>query len=784
MKLVRGRSLWLGLGVLLVLAGITATIGIPQAVERPRVLKPADDGGGGGGAAKPDGDTSGMDSVLLDVSKPYGPVIEAVAAAGGTVTRQYRNFNGIAARIPKSAIESLSLLTGPGKISKDLKVPLPDPVDNLSLRDAALASASDVKNVAIESSEVIASADLPAFAAANPDAYLINNATTRVGALHADGFAGQGVVVGVIDSGIRPGFPHLSLDGSVIGCEDFIGDAKGCSNFNNEGHGTFVAGMISANVIFSFNTAGTFFRATNAYMPGAIILPNRIPMIGSAPLSSIYALRVCDGGCFTSAILAAIDRAIDLRTMYETGVPGGVKIQVVNMSLGGPTLFSGHDIFDTAVDALLDHDIVVATSAGNAGPSGLTSGSPASSFSSISVAAASISGYERIVRDLQFGLGIGGFYRPTNHIQTASFSSRGPNADGTRGPDVSANGDWSYGQGFSGNVNGVSFAGGTSFSSPTVAGIAAVLRQAFPAATARQIHNAIVSSANPNLLGDGSGPQDQGLGFVDAVAARALLAGGNVPDALPTWPTPVKSVKNNVVSIAGLPVFNGGTVQQSVGPLKPGQRGEIIYEVTPNTAQVIVTLSNFVAANPPSQQNVFFGDDIFLTIHSAKTSRQPGTTGYFNQAFTKGGQWVINNPEFGLIRITPNGDWTNRGDVSADISIVAVADPLPGLTEQGKIVQGDVLTRTVTIPVGTASAEFRLLWREGYSHYPTNDIDMVLVNPDGVVNTAGATLNDPERVVIANPKAGDWQVFLFGFQVNSIDDKYELRVAADGNVIH
>jgi subtilase family protein len=782
MKLVRRRSLWLGLCVLLVLAGVAATIGIPQAVERPRVLKPTDDGGGGGGAANP-GDTSGMEPVLLDVSKPYGPVIDAVLAAGGTVTRQYRNFNGIAAHVPKAAIESLSLLTGPGKIAKDLKTPLPSPVDNLSLRDGALDSASDTRNIAVESSEVIASADLPAFAAANPDAYLINNVTTGVGTLHADGFAGQGVVVGVIDSGIRPGFPHLSLDGSVIGCEDFIGDAKGCSNFTNDGHGTFVAGMISANVIFSFNTASTFFRATNAYLPGAIILPNRIPMIGSAPLSSIYALRVCDGGCFTSAILAAIDRAIDLRTMYEAGTPGGVKIQVVNMSLGGPTLFSGHDIFDTAVDALLDHDIVVATSAGNAGPSGLTSGSPASSFSSISVAAASIAGYERIVRDLQFGLGIGGLYRPTTHIQTASFSSRGPNADGTRGPDVSANGDWSYGQGFASTVNGVSFAGGTSFSSPTVAGIAAVLRQAFPAATARQIHNAIVSSANPSLLGDGSGPQDQGIGFVDAGAARALLAAGNVPDVLPTWPTPVKSVKNNVVSIAGLPVSNG-TVQQTVGPLKPGQRGEIIYEVTPNTAQVIVTLSNFVAANPPSQQNPLFGDDVFLTIHKAKTSRQPGTTGYFVQTFTKGGQWVLNNPEFGLIRITPNGDWTNRGDVSADISIVSVVDPLPGLTDQGKIVQGDVLTRIVTIPSGVSSAEFRLLWREGYSHYPCNDIDMVLVNPNGVVNTAGATLSDPERVVIANPPAGNWQVLLFGFQVNSIDDKYELRVAADGNVIH
>jgi hypothetical protein len=310
-----------------------------------------------------------------------------------------------------------------------------------------------------------------------------------------------------------------------------------------------------------------------------------------------------------------------------------------------------------------------------------------------------------------------------------------------------------------------------------------VLRQAFPGATARQIINAIVGTGNAGLLGDGSGPQDMGSGFVNAPAARALLATGTVPDALPVPPTPVKSVKNNVETIAGLPVLNG-SVQQSVGPLKPGQRGEIIYEVTPNTSQVTITLSNFSASLPPAQQNVFFGDDVFLTIHKSKTSRQPGTTGYFVQTFTTGGQWVLNNPEFGLIRVTLNGDSTNAGDVSADVSIDAVVDPTPQLTAQGKIEQGDVITFNVPIPAGASVAEFRTLWREGYSHYPSNDIDMILVDPDGMTNAAGATLSDPERAVVTNPKAGVWQVKLFGFELNSPDDKYELRVSVDGNVIH
>jgi len=781
MRLAHRNVLVLGVCVLLLAVGVSGPIGVSRAGETPVRVKPTDSGGSGGGG-NPVGDPATMESVLINVAKPYGAVVDTITSSGGTVTRQYKNFNGIAARIPRTAIQALSFVTPPGSVTKDLIFPLAPPVDKHSLRTTSMVPSADLNSIEPESIEVIGAADFQEFAASHPDAYLVNNAATTVNTLHADGFAGQGMVVAVIDSGIRPGYPHLSLDGSVIGCEDFLGDGNGCSNAANDGHGTFVAGMISANVNFSFATTSLFFRAVNAYLPGAIVAPNRIPMIGSAPLSSIYALRVCNGGCPNSAILAAMDRAIDLRDMYEAGTPGGVNIRVANMSLGGPTLFAGHDIFDSAADALVDHDIVLTTSAGNAGPSGLTSGSPASGFSAISVGAASIAGYERIVRDLQFGFGIGGLYRPTSHVQTASFSSRGPFADGRQAPLVTANGDWDYGQGF-GTTGQVNFAGGTSFSSPTVAGIAAVLRQAFPTATARQVINAIVGSANAGLLGDGSGPQDMGSGFVNAAAARALLATGTVPDALPVPTPPVKSVKNNVTSIAGLPVLNG-SVLQSVGPLKPGQRGEIIYDVNPNTSQVIVTISNFTPSLPPAQQNVFFGDDIFLTIHSAKTSRQPGSSGYFVRTFTTGGQFVLNNPEFGLIRVTLNGDSTNAGDVSADVSIVAIVDPTPQLTDQGKIQQGDVLSRNVTIAAGASVAEFRALWKEGYSHFPSNDIDMVLVDPDGAFNIAGATLSDPERVVINNPKPGVWQVLLFGSTVNSIEDKYELRVSVDGNVLH
>lgn len=776
MKVTSMRLTVLGLCLVMLAATVPGLVQSP-AVAGPRVMKPGDDGGGSGGGPT-------LENVLIRADKPYTDVIAAINAAGGSVTRTYNNFDGIAARIPRSAIATIGALTGPERISKDFIVPAPGPAKAIG-KTTYLQKVGGGTQAAFESATAIAAADFAGFAANNPDAYLINNASTHANVLHAAGFAGQGIVVGIIDSGIRPGFPHLGLDGSVIGCEDFVGDANGCSHPGNSGHGTFVAGMVSSNVIFSFGP-GTLLNAVTSYMPAAVINGNQIPMIGSAPLSSIYAFRVFPptGGAPTSFILAAMDRAIELRELYEDGDPSGVKISVVNMSLGGPTLNAGRDIFDTAVEAMAAADIVVVTSAGNAGPSGMTTGSPASAYSSLAVGAASVSANERIVRDLQFGSGIGGFYRPTTHLQSATFSSRGPSADGRLDPDISASGDWNYGQGFFTIPTSITFGSGTSFSSPTIAGVAAILRQAHPGANAAQIHNAIAMTGNPAAFGDNSTVHDRGTGYVDVTAADALLATGTVPTTLPTPPPFVKSVANNIETNAGLDVVTGNHTSH-VGPLLPGERGEIFYKIGPNTAQVVVSVFNFSAELPPAQQNPFFGDDFFVAIHQAKTSRQPGSSGYFVPSdFTTGNTYVINNPEPGIFRVTVSGDWTNAGRVEGDVNIFSIADPLPGSTDQGRVAEGDLIFVPFNVPAGTSAAEFRLSWREDWASYPLNDIDLILIDPNGNLNFDGATLNSPERTSVANPMAGTWNAVVSGFEFHTTDDKYDLRIALDGNVVH
>ncbi|MGH9904236.1 MAG: S8 family serine peptidase, partial [Pyrinomonadaceae bacterium] len=552
---------------------------------------------------------------------PYQPLVTRIESLGGTVTQQFKYANGIAAQIPRTALANLQSTLPEGAISKDLDVPAPESVDTLRGR-TGLAQTGEENLITAEDVQPFSDIDTPGSQEVSPNAYTINNSIMNVSPLHAAGTTGAGVIVAVIDSGIRPGFPHISIDGSVIGGEDFVGDGLGFSNAANSGHGTFVSGMISANVIFTFGAATTFRNAVLAECPSCFLNPptnTQIPMIGSAPLASIYALRVLGptGGAPTSRVIAAIERAIELRELFDAGDPAGRNIQVCNLSLGGSTNFAGRDLFDTVVDVMLEKGIVPVIAAGNTGPSSLTISSPGSAFGAITVGAASQAHNERILRRLQFGQAVGSLYRPFLGSQTASFSSRGPNADGRVDPDVTSNGFACYGQGTAGGAGTIVLGSGTSFSTSSVSGVAALLRQKYPSATAKQIPNAILISANAGILDDGSTELDQGRGYVDALAASNLLAGGGVADTLEDPGNPNKSVKVNVETGTDLDVRDG-IVQQHFDSLKPGERHEILYRVGPNTNQVVIALGNVTPALPPAQQNQLFGDDILLTVHTAK----------------------------------------------------------------------------------------------------------------------------------------------------------------------
>jgi len=108
---------------------------------------------------------------------------------------------------------------------------------------------------------------------------------------------------------------------------------------------------------------------------------------------------------------------------------------------------------------------------------------------------------------------------------------------------------------------------------------------------------------------------------------------------------------------------------------------------------------------------------------------------------------------------------------------------VPQLTSQGNIGNGQTIAIPVAVAPGWVVAEFRLGWREDWGSFPTNDIDLILVSPTGAVNTAAATLSNPEVASIKTPAAGTWIAYILGYDVASVTDKWEFRVALDGKVI-
>ena len=114
-------------------------------------------------------------------------------------------------------------LVGVAAVSKDVEIAIPRSVDPFRGRHVAITGVES--DMLADSVAALSADDLTTLASISPDGYRLNASIANVAPLHAAGVLGQGVVVAVIDTGIRPGFPHISLDGSVIGCENFVPDA-------------------------------------------------------------------------------------------------------------------------------------------------------------------------------------------------------------------------------------------------------------------------------------------------------------------------------------------------------------------------------------------------------------------------------------------------------------------------------------------------------------------------------------------------------------------------------
>ena len=322
------------------------------------------------------------------------------------------------------------------------------------------------------------------------------------------GRTGEGIVVAVVDSGVRRRHPAFE-NNILIDSADFVdsdGDGEGdhprAAKRDPYGHGTMVAGVI----------AGTD--------PDAL---------GVAPDVRLISARVLDdnGAGSTSSAVAALDWIIETQSDNDT--------RIVHLSVGA----APHSSFTTdplamAAEAALDAGLIVVAAAGNYG------------YSDEQVVFGGIVSPATHPGVITVGATDGGGTATRSDDTVSVFSSRGPTAfDGLGKPDLVAPGThlaltasagstlWvgetdSHIRG--GGLQGTyALASGTSFAAPAVTGVIAQMLEAAPDLTATGVKAGLQLTAqdmgDTTFLGSGAG-QVNALGAVRLAEYWQDLADG------------------------------------------------------------------------------------------------------------------------------------------------------------------------------------------------------------------------------------------------------------------
>lgn len=318
------------------------------------------------------------------------------------------------------------------------------------------------------------------------------NLSLQVPLLHEQGLSGEGIIVGIMDTGFK--FGHVALrDSLVLDSYDFVNDDSLVSDELGEDshdHGTRVWGVVAG--CWPGTLMGPAYNAS-------LLLAKTEDKRSETPVEEDY-------------WIAAIE------WMEERGV------DVANTSLGYYDWYSYRNMdgetapITIAADEAAARGVVIVTSAGNEGnlskpgdddiPVQYYIGAPADGDSVIAVGATYSDGTR------------------------ASFSSHGPTFDGRIKPDVMARGV---------DVATVSTAGGdstldlgadgTSFSSPLVAGVAALIVEAHPDWNPIEVREALQATADRSRnLYPGEPDNDYGWGYVQGADAEAY---GELPPPPP-----------------------------------------------------------------------------------------------------------------------------------------------------------------------------------------------------------------------------------------------------------
>ena len=524
---------------------------------------------------------SGQRTALIQAAQ--SPYVGQLHALGATEMHGYRLVDAIAARVPASALPSITASPGVASVIPD--GPIVGPEDSAS---AASLPATKTTPGAVKTPPGACSAT-PML---TPEALsLTGTDSTAKGAQTARslGFTGAGVKVAFLADGIDTSNANLMRGGKpVIGdYKDFSGD--GTDGATDGGEAFLDANAVAGQGSQAYNVAGFSGQAPSS--------PCRIKIEGTAPGVSLVALKVFSHSnvSTTSGFLQAIDYAVNVD-----------HVNVINESFGANPFpdVTSMDAVKEFNDLAVRAGTTVVVASGDAGPFN-TIGSPASDPQVISVGAST---------DFQF-------YAQTNYAgadqfapngwesdNISSLSSGGYTQDG-RTLDLVAPGDLAFASctptasyascvNFLGKPSPIEESGGTSQSAPLVSGVAALVIQAY----ARQHQGVPPSPAEVKqiLLSTatdlGAPATEQGTGLLNALKAVELASWK--PNQAPAAPT--LKLSANQLNYVGKPgataswpvtVTNTARTAQTVAVSGRGFGGGSVVK------QAMVTLSDATSAH-------------------------------------------------------------------------------------------------------------------------------------------------------------------------------------------
>lgn len=305
---------------------------------------------------------------------------------------------------------------------------------------------------------------------------LLNIATQGVGAsiVNRTGYKGEGVGIAILDTGVYP-HPDLIMPRSrIVAFKDFVNKKQ--SAYDDNGHGTFVAGAAAGN---GYSSVGRY--------------------TGVAPMADIISVKVMNskGEGNSSDILAGMQWVVDNKERFN--------IKIMSLSLGSKAVGRAYsDSLAVAAGSVWNRGITVIAAAGNSGPESGTITTPGVNNKVITVGAVDDKRTVDIKDDT-----------------IAKFSSRGPVGRLGIKPDVvapgvdiiSLNTDKSYISGMRPLTLREQYRkmSGTSVATPIVSGAVALLLGKSPNLSPEQIKKRMLDSGR-SLSAD---IYAQGRGIID-----------------------------------------------------------------------------------------------------------------------------------------------------------------------------------------------------------------------------------------------------------------------------